>query len=109
MILLCSALNFNLSGTNGQLLKVDTFDMYSGGKRGHFAASWFPARAHAGTAGWWLFRLLLCGVFNDKVYWTLTKIASLGSESSAVPEAGVLVMHLHPKLVSHYSYMHVIA
>lgn len=48
---LCSVFNFNLSGTTGQLLKTDAFDMYSGGKHSHSAPWCFPARAHTSTPG----------------------------------------------------------
>lgn len=75
--------------------------MYSGGKHGPFAAPQLPARTYTGTAACWLFRLLLCRVFNDKVEWTLTRVASLGEKSSAFPEAlepGALVMHSYPRL-----------
>lgn len=50
----CSVFNFTLSGTTGQLLKTDSFDMYSGGKHSHSAPWWFPARAHTSTAACWL-------------------------------------------------------
>lgn len=106
---LCSVFNFNLSGTTGQLLKIDSFDMYSGGKHSHSAAWWFPARAHTSTAGCWLLQLLPCHDFIIKSSGLGPDLPAWEVKAHLPVRPGVLTMLLHLRLASCSFYKHVIA